>query len=444
MNRVAVLNVVGLTRGLIGEHMPRIAAFAETAGVQSFPAAFPAVTCTAQSAYLTGQKADTHGIVGNGWYDRDECEVKFWKQSNKLVQAPKIWERLKADDGDFTCANLFWWYAMYSSVDTMVTPRPLYLPDGKKVFDVHSNPMQLREEIKGELGDFPFPAFWGPRAGIASSRWIADAAKYVELQDSPGLSLVYLPHLDYSLQKVGPEHESIPGELAAIDEVVGDLLDLYEERGVEVMIVSEYGIRSVSKPVHLNRLFRERGWIQVKDELGKETLDAGTSRAFAVADHQVAHVYLLNPADLEMVQRFLESVDGVESVQRGRHVREGDLVVTANGDAWFTYYFWLDDAKAPPYARLIDIHRKPGYDPCELFIDPAIKRPKLKLATFLLKKALGFRTMLDVIPLDAQLVKGSHGRVEADAKEQPLVIGSPVDVVKATDVYEAIYQKVKR
>lgn len=442
MNRVAVLNVVGLTRSLIGEHCPRIAAFAEEAGCQSFPAAFPAVTCTAQSAYLTGKTAADHGIVGNGWYDRDECEVKFWKQSNKLVQAPKIWHRLREHDEEFTCANHFWWYAMYSDVDSMVTPRPLYLPDGKKVFDVHTDPMGAREELKADLGDFPFPSFWGPRAGIDSSKWIAESAKWTEVRKSPTLSLVYLPHLDYSLQKVGPDDASIPSEIAAIDRVVGDLLDFYRQRGVEVMIVSEYGIRAVSRPIHLNRIFRAQGWIEVKDELGLETLDAGTSRAFAVCDHQVAHVYVGRSQDLEMVENLLKSTPGIESVERGRHKRAGDLIVTAEPDAWFTYYFWQDDTKAPAYARAIDIHRKPGYDPCELFIDPAIKFPVAKVGKFLMKKKLGFRATMDVIPLDASLVKGSHGRVETDPQEQPVILGSDVHVTAATDVYDAIFEKV--
>jgi predicted AlkP superfamily pyrophosphatase or phosphodiesterase len=294
--------------------------------------------------------------------------------------------------------------------------------------------------VKAALGDFPFPAFWGPAAGIASSEWIANAAKWTERKFSPTLNLVYLPHLDYALQKVGPNDPSIPGEVAAIDRVVADLVREYESRGVRVLIVSEYGISPVSKPVHLNRVFREKGWLSIKGELGRETLDAGGSKVFAVADHQVAHVYVQDRGLLGEVRILLESLDGVDEVRDGSVCgdRAGDLIAVAEPDAWFTYYYWNDDAKAPDFARTIDIHRKPGYDPCELFVDPAIRCPKLEIAKFLLKKKLGFRGLLEVIPLDATLVKGSHGRDDVPEDEGPVWIGSDFPVNSAEDVFEAI------
>jgi len=439
MQRLAVLNVVGLSRSLL-PHAPFIRTFAEKHGLQTFRPAFPAVTCTAQSSMLTGLPVAEHGIAANGWYDRESAEVRFWKQSNHLVRGEKVWERLRREIPGFTCAKLFWWYNMHSSADYTMTPRPLYPADGRKVFDIHTQPMGLREEVKAELGDFPFPAFWGPAAGIASSEWIANAAKWTERKFSPTLSLVYLPHLDYSLQKVGPDDLSIPDEVADIDGVVADLVREYESRGVRVVIVSEYGISPVSKPVHLNRLFRQKGWLSIKDELGRETLDAGGSKVFAVADHQVAHVYVQDRRLLGEVRSLLEKLDGVEEVRDGSVCgdRAGDLIAVAEPDAWFTYYYWNDDAKAPDFARTIDIHRKPGYDPAELFVDPAITCPKLKIAKFLLKKKLGFRGLLDVIPLDATLVKGSHGRDDVPEDEQPVWIGSDFPVNSAEDVFEAI------
>jgi predicted AlkP superfamily pyrophosphatase or phosphodiesterase len=439
MQRLAVLNVVGLSRSLL-PHAPFMQAFAEKHGLQTFRPAFPAVTCTAQSSMLTGRPVAEHGIATNGWYDRESAEVRFWKQSNHLVRGEKVWDRLRREIPGFTCAKLFWWYNMYSSADYTMTPRPLYPADGRKVFDIHTQPMDLREQVKEELGDFPFPAFWGPAAGIASSKWIANAAKWTERKFSPTLNLVYLPHLDYSLQKVGPNDPSIPGEVAAIDRVVADLTREYESRGVRVIIVSEYGISPVSKPVHLNRVFREKGWLSIKDELGRETLDAGGSKVLAVADHQVAHIYVQDRSLLGEVRGLLEKLDGVEEVRDGSVCgdRAGDLIAVAKPDAWFTYYYWNDDAKAPDFARTIDIHRKPGYDPAELFIDPSIACPKLKIAKFLLKKKLGFRGLLEVIPLDATLVKGSHGRDDVPEEERPVWIGSDFPVNSAEDVFEAI------
>jgi len=439
MKRLAVLNVVGLSRSLL-PHAPFLRAFADKHGLRSFRPAFPAVTCTAQASMLTGRPVAEHGIAANGWYDRESAEVRFWKQSNHLVRGEKVWERLRREIPGFTCAKLFWWYNMYSSADYTMTPRPLYPADGRKVFDIHTQPMGLREEVKAALGGFPFPAFWGPAAGIASSEWIANAAKWTERKFSPTLSLVYLPHLDYALQKVGPGDPSIPGEVAAIDRVVEDLAGEYEARGVAVRIVSEYGISPVSRPVHLNRLFREKGWLSLKDELGRETLDAGGSQVFAVADHQVAHVYVQDRHLLGEVRTLLEQTPGVAEVRDGSVCgdRAGDLIAVAEPDAWFTYYYWADDAKVPDFARTIDIHRKPGYDPAELFIDPALCCPKLRIAKFLLKKKLGFRGLLDVIPLDAALVKGSHGRDDVPDDEQPVWIGSDFPVNSAADVFEAI------
>jgi predicted AlkP superfamily pyrophosphatase or phosphodiesterase len=444
--RVAVINLVGLSRSLLGGNMPGLTKFAEKSGLQSYTPSFPAVTCTAQSSIATGTSPAEHGIVANGWYDRESAEVRFWKQSNHLVRGEKLWDKLRREVPGFTCAKLFWWYNMYSSADFSITPRPLYPADGRKVFDIHTQPMEMRDELKNDLGPFPFPAFWGPAAGIASSEWIAASAKWVEEKHSPTLSLVYLPHLDYPLQKDGPAAANIPAELRKIDALATDLIGYYESRGVRVLVLSEYGISPVSRAVHLNRLFREKGWIQIKDELCLESLDCGASRAFAVADHQVAHVYVNDATIREEVRDLLENTPGIDEVRTPAEIwgegvatgRAGDFIAIAAADAWFTYYFWKDDAVAPDYARTIDIHRKPGYDPCELFIEPALKFPKLRIVKFLLKKKLGLRGLLDVIPLDASLVKGSHGRDAVADDERPVLLGSAYPVSTAEDVHRAI------
>jgi predicted AlkP superfamily pyrophosphatase or phosphodiesterase len=430
MRRTVVLNVVGLTRALLGPAMPRISAFARQSHAASVRPAFPAVTCTAQSSYLTGLPPAKHGIVGNGWYDRELAEVHFWKQSNHLVAGPKLWDKLRARDPAFTCAQLFWWYNMHAGVDYSITPRPLYLADGRKIFDIHTGPMSLRPEIKKDLGDFPFPQFWGPMAGIGSSRWIADSTRWIEEHHQPTLSLIYLPHLDYNLQRLGPDDPKIESDLRLIDDVVGDLIDYFQKRLVQIAIVSEYGIKAVDHPVHLNRLFRHSGWLALKDELGRETLDCGASRVFAVADHQIAHVYL-NDRGLESeVRALLEAEAGIEFIldrQAQRdwkidHPRAGDLLAVAAPRSWFTYYYWENDARAPDFARTVDIHRKIGYDPVELFLDPNLRFPQLKIGFYLLRKKLGLGGLLDVIPLNASLVRGSHGRREEKENDWPLLL----------------------
>ena len=196
MNRTAVINVVGLTHRLIGEYTPFIKSMMEAGSWTKISPVFPAVTCSAQATYLTGQWPNDHGIVGNGWYFKEEHEVKFWRQSNSLVQAEKIWERCKKEDPHFTCANLFWWYNMYSSVDYSITPRPNYLADGRKIPDVYTHPAELRESLQEELGQFPLFSFWGPRTNIKSSEWIAEAAYRTDEIYSPTLSFISIPHLD--------------------------------------------------------------------------------------------------------------------------------------------------------------------------------------------------------------------------------------------------------
>ena len=449
--RVAVLNIVGLSQSLLGRHMPGLAEFSAKYGCQSHPPAFPAVTCTAQSCVTTGQSVASHGIVGNGWYDREYAETRFWKQSNHIVRGEKLWDILRREIPGFTCAKLFWWFNMHSSADFSVTPRPLYPADGRKVFDIHTQPMGLRDTLKRDLGEFPFPAFWGPAAGISSSEWIAASARWIEERHSPTLSLVYLPHLDYCLQKDGPLAPSIPAELGKIDGVATELIRFYQNRGVRPLVLSEYGISPVSRPVHLNRLFRAKGWLSLKNELDRETLDCGGCRAFAIADHQVAHVYVNDPSLRHEVRALLENTPGVAEVRLPAEIwgagiasqRAGDFIAVAEPDSWFTYYFWNNDTLAPDYARTIDIHRKPGYDPCELFLDPALRMPKWHIARFLLKKKLGLRGLLEVIPLDATLVKGSHGRDQVPAGERPVLLGSQQPVHCPEDVHRAILDIVR-
>ncbi|MDO6388507.1 alkaline phosphatase family protein [Pontibacter sp. BT731] len=454
MQKTVVINVVGLTQSLIGNHTPFLAEWSShKANGAAIHPVFPAVTCTAQATYLTGKTPLEHGIVGNGWYFRDECEIKFWRQSNKLVQADKVWEAAKKADPSFTCANMCWWYNMYSSVDYAVTPRPQYLADGRKLPDCYTHPASLRDTLQQKLGTFPLFSYWGPKTSIKSSKWIANASILTDELYDPTLTLIYLPHLDYNLQRLGPGNPRIATDLHEIDTVCAKLITYYESRGANIIVLSEYGISAVNQAVHLNRTLREHGLIALREERGLELLDAGASEAFAVADHQVAHIYIKDKNREGEVKRLIEQVPGVGEVLAGSernkyslgHERCGELVAVASKNAWFTYYYWLDDKKAPDFARTVEIHKKPGYDPVEMFVDPKIKFLLPLVAAKLLKKKLGLRTLMDIIPLDATLVRGSHGRIPEEKEEWPVFLSNkselvPFTGIQATDVYDLILQ----
>ena len=437
MHRTLVLNVVGLTPSLVGEHTPHLTALARKGAMRPLRTITPAVTCSVQSTFLTGLRPSGHGCVANGWYFRSLAEVGFWKQSNHLVEGEKIWETARRRDPAFTCAKLFWWYNMYSTADFAVTPRPMYPADGRKLPDLYTHPADLREELQGKLGIFPLFHFWGPTADIVSSQWIGDCARHVFTTRRPTLTLVYLPHLDYNLQRLGPGDARIARDLREVDAVCGELIDLADKEGARIIVLSEYGITAVRDAVHPNRALRRAGFLKVRTEMDHELLDAGASEAFAVADHQIAHVYVARPERVLEVKALLEALPGVERVldHGGKrsagldHPRSGELVAISQADRWFSYYYWLEDARAPDFARTVDIHRKPGYDPAELFLDPTLSLPKLRIGWKLAQKALGFRTLLDVIPLDASLVRGSHGRPTERDDDGPVLLTSAPDLV---------------
>jgi len=430
VSQVVVIDVVGLTPALLA-HMPRLSALggfrAELGTI------LPAVTCSVQSTLLTGLAPRDHGVVGNGWYFRDQSEIWLWRQSNRLVGGEKLWDAARRVLGrDVTCANLFWWYAMGASTDWTVTPRPVYFADGKKAPGVYTQPAALGADLAKHLGEFPLFQFWGPGAGLPSSAWIAKAARRVFDAHRPDLTLVYLPHLDYDLQRHGPSSAEARAAAAAIDGVAGDLIDHVRAAGATVVVLSEYGITDVSRQVHVNRRLREAGLLEVAWNPAGELLDTFASRAFAVADHQVAHVYVPHGPndrrDLDAAREALTGLAGVAEIldDDGKraagldHPRAGDLVLVAEPDAWFTYYYWLDDARAPDFAGTVEIHKKPGYDPAELLF--ANGAAKAKAALRLAQKALGFRYTMDVIPLDGARIRGSHGRLPARPDDGPVLL----------------------
>ena len=402
---LCILNVVGLTPRLLA-HAPRLASLGTA---QPWRSPLPAVTCTSQATMLTGLAPRDHGIVGNGWYYRDTAEIRFWQQANSLVQGEKFYE-------GFRTAKMFWWFNQHAPVQWSATPKPYYGSDGSKVFGILD---QTDCNLVDKLGPFPFHTFWGPKAGLPCSQWIARASAEVLRRQKPEMTLVYLPHLDYDYQRM-TEHD--PARVAEVDRCAGEVIDAAEEVGARVIAVSEYGLVPVSKPVSLNVHLRNAGWLAVRDGPFGEQLLPGDSAAFAVADHQVAHLYVRDPSMVDEVAAMVRGIDGVDRVVRPEeveldHPRSGELIVLAKPNAWFTYYYWLDERRAPDFARTVDIHRKPGYDPVELFMT-SMPRAMWRLA----QKKLGFRYRMDVIPLDPTLVRGSHG-LYPDSQDGPLVIG---------------------
>jgi predicted AlkP superfamily pyrophosphatase or phosphodiesterase len=452
MTQLVVVDVVGLTPKLL-RHMPNLSSLAHTGWQAELGTVLPAVTCSAQSTFLTGLMPRDHGIVGNGWYFRDVGEVHLWRQHNKLVLGEKVWETARAANPDFQVANVCWWYAMGATTDITVTPRPIYHADGRKSPDAYVRPPALHDDLVGELGEFPLFQYWGPTASLASSEWIIGASRKVLREHHPDLLLAYVPHLDYDLQRFGPDSPRAVAAAREVDAALKPLLDDARDAGATVVALSEYGITDVRRPVDVNRLLRREGLLEVYTQDGMEYLDPWVSRAFAVADHQVAHVYVADPADIPRVRAMLAELAGVDEVldRAGQarygidHERSGELVAVADPDAWFTYYYWLDDDRAPDFARGVEIHRKPGYDPAELFFNPEDRLAKAKAGLNLVKKKAGLRYAMQVVPLDPAPVRGSHGRLPLSADDGPVLLCSvpdaePGGAVAATEVRDLLLQ----
>ncbi len=445
---LVVIDAVGLTPRAL-QHMPRLSRLGSDGFQARLDPVLPAVTCSVQSTFLTGLTPSDHGIVGNGWYFRDLGEVFLWRQHNKLVQGEKVWETARRAKPGFRAANLCWWYAMGATTDLTVTPRPIYHADGRKSPDCYTYPPQLHDNLTGPLGEFPLFQYWGPTANIKSTKWIADAARIVLEKDELDLLLVYLPHLDYDHQRFGPGGSEALNAARELDEVAGDLVDFARERGDQVVVLSEYGITEAKRPVEINRALRRAGLLNVYTQAGMEYLDPWTSRAFAVADHQIAHVYT---SDVAATREALTGLEGIAELLEGSaladaglaHERSGELVALAERDAWFTYHYWLDNEHAPDFGRQVEIHRKPGYDPAELFFDPDDERgAKLRGGLALARKKAGMRYVLSVVGLDAsQHVRGTHGLLPDADEDAPVFLCSDASVARsriaATEVRDVL------
>lgn len=431
---VVVINAVGLTGRLL-KWAPRLLALAKAGWSRPMKEIIPAVTCSAQATMLTGLPPEGHGIVGNGWLFRETGEVRFWQQSSTLIQAEPVYTTARqflAERGrPFRTAKLFWWFNQGADVEFSVTPKPMYGADGSKFFGIWGDPPDLPSRLESRLGPFPFHTFWGPMAGLPCTDWIARCASEILREERPELTLVYLPHLDYDPQRYGPAGTDFPRLVGELDNACSVLLDTAQQIGARVWVVSEYGHCDVTRFVLPNRALREAGLLSVRVGPFGDQLETFQSRAFAVCDHQLAHVYVRRPEDLAQTSQVLSKLPGVNRVLSGEergeiglnHPRSGEFILLSDPDSWFAYPFWLEESEAPDYARTVDIHRKPGYDPCELFFDPRFHAPKLHFARKLAAKKLGFRTLIDIVPLDPFIVRGSHGLPAPNVEDRPLLIG---------------------
>ena len=422
MSKVCVINVVGLTPRLLS-YAPRIQSLGPH---RVWHPPIPAVTCTVQATLLTGTHPAQHGLVANGWYDRSTAEIRFWQQSNHLIEAPKLYEGIET-------AKMFWWFNQHAPVRWSCTPKPHYGCDGSKVFDI----IDATEcDLVQRLGPFPFFSFWGPRAGLPATQWIADASAMVLERNRPDLTLVYLPHLDYDFQRFS---QPSMDRVREVDDCAGRVIDAAQRIGAIPVVISEYGIVPVKRSVSIQRELRRHGYLSIRKGPFGEMLIPGDSRAFAVVDHQVAHIYVQKAEDRSAVRDVLLGIDGVRDVVAPdalhlQHRRSGDWIALAQPDAWFDYYYWFNDSDAPDFARTVDIHRKPGYDPAELFMTSS-----WRAMARLFQKKLGFRYRMDVIPLDTRLVGGSHG-LNHSPEDSPLIIGpdAPDDMLRFKDYVRSL------
>ena len=428
MRKLLVINLVGLNEHAL-QHMPGLRKLFSNGGRTYLEPSLPAVTCTSQATITTGSLPREHGIVSNGWFFRDAGEARCWMRSDGLVHGVKIWDELKAAEKNASVANLFWRYCTHANCDVTVTERPTYWADGRKGPDIYAAPHIHRDQLVERLGEFPLFRFWGPATSIESTNWIANTTAETLRHYNPDLALTYLPHLDYDLQKYGPNDARSIQACADVDATATKLAEQAMEQGRETVVLSEYGITEVSRPVYLNRVLRDASFISVQNAKNGELLEPSACAAFALCSHQVAHVYVNQPENLSAVRQLLETTEGVERVlgelekqELGLdHPRAGELIAIAAPDSWFAYPYWLDDDKAPDFARCVAIHDKPGHDPCEMFLGPGGKGRVLRR---LAQSKLGFRVPFDVISLDANLVRGSHGRLPSSEEEGPLMLTS--------------------
>lgn len=410
--RVIFISIPGLRREDL-QHMPQLSKLAATGSVASLTPGFPCVTCSVQANLTTGVGPEQHGVIANGFYYRDKGEVEMWTAWNECIQSPQIWQQLKERNPAITSAVWFPLHSKGAKADFVCTPAPIHNPDGSESLWCYTVPQDLYGTLRDELGHFPLMHFWGPMANIKSTEWIVNSAVVAAKKFAPRFFYLYFPHLDYAAQKDGPNSPRAMQAVTDLDELIGKFVEQMQAASdvpVQWYIASEYVITEVSAVSYPNRLLREAGMLSLDERDGGEYLVPAKSRAWALVDHQLAHVFVKDPQDISRVAELLRKDPLIERVLVGReraqlqldHERAGEIVLVSKPEAWFAYYWWNDDARAPKFARTVDIHQKPGYDPVELCVDMATRS----------------------IPLDATLIKGSHGYPADEASRQGILLSS--------------------
>ena len=400
IKHVIVIDIVGLEeKHLTSSLLPTISTLTEKGESSKMKPVFPAVTSTVQTSFLSGEYPNRHGIISNGFMDRQTYNVSFWEQYNSLVQVPRIWDFIKNKNNNFKTAILFWQNTLYANADIIITPRPLHLENEMKMW-CYSKPVGYYEKIVEQIGEFDLSSYWGPFASSLSSEWITKAAQYTIENSKPNFMFTYIPHIDYSAQRFGKDSHQVSDDLVLADSIVEKIIDstkkskIYEN--TQFIIFSEYSFNDVNGAIPINIILRNHGLLNVRKIGEKEYVDFEFSKAFAVVDHQIANIYIKSPLEKEKIVNILKNISDIDIIITEKekksfkidHERAGDILVVANRDKWFSYYWWYDENMAPSFTRMVDIHRKPGYDPLELFID----------------------TKKRSIPFDTGLLKGSHGR----------------------------------
>jgi hypothetical protein len=411
---VVLLSIPGLRERDLSL-MPSLGRLATGGGYASLVPSFPAVTCPVQANMTTGHRPREHGVVANGFYWRDQRRVEMWTAWNDCILKPQIWDMLHDRDRSITSAVWFALHSKGSGADYICTPAPVHNADGSESPWCFTRPDTLYDELQGKFGHFPLHHFWGPLAGIQSTTWIVDSAIYAVQRYRPNFFYIYLPHLDYAAQRSGPESKAAKQALAELDAETAKLVAGFEKAYSEPplwLVASEYAIVPVDHVLFPNRLLRDAGLLKVNESDGGEQLDLAGSKAWAMVDHQFSHIFVQDsdPKVIKKVSRLFNKDAGVAEVLTAEslgeygldHPRSGDVVLVSEPHSWQAYYWWEEDAKAPAYARTVDIHRKPGYDPVELFFDARSKS----------------------IPLNAKLVRGSHGAPPRSAAQRGVLLSS--------------------
>jgi hypothetical protein len=396
--------------------MPHLRAMTATGQSATLVPSFPCVTCPVQANMTTGRLPAAHGVVANGFYWREKRQVEMWTSPNECVDRPQLWDLLSHVEPSVTSAV---WFAMHSvgaEADFICTPKPIHNPDGSESLWCYTRPLEFYGELRDALGHFPLQHFWGPIANIRSSAWIVQSAAAAARRWNPDFFWIYLPHLDYAAQKLGPDSPAALAALGELDAEIGKLHDAMNEAysdDITWLVAGEYAITPIDHVTYPNRVLREAGLLSVSQAAdGGEVIDFAASKAWALVDHQFSHVFVANAdqATIDQVAAIFRSQPGIAEVlvghERGRyamdHARSGEVILISAPNSWQAYYYWLDDANAPKFARTVDIHRKPGYDPVELHVDMATRS----------------------IPLDATLIRGSHGAPAVDASQQTVLLAS--------------------